>query len=42
MSWELRVPLGPWDLQDQLVCQGKKDGEVRMDSPGPLEKKVTR
>lgn len=42
VSWELKVPLGPWDLQDQLVYQGKKDGEVRMDSPGLLEKKVTR
>lgn len=42
VSWELKVQLGPWDLQDQLVCQGKKDREVRMGSLGQLEKKVIR
>jgi len=42
VSWELKVPLGPWDLQDQLVCQGKKEEEVRMGSLGQLEKKVIR
>lgn len=42
VSWELKVQLGPWDLQDQLVCQGRKDREVRMGSLGQLEKKVIR
>ncbi|KAF2979231.1 hypothetical protein EK904_004256 [Melospiza melodia maxima] len=42
VSWELKVRLGPWDLQDQLVCQGRKDREVRMGSLGQLEKKVIR
>lgn len=42
VSWELKVQLGPWDLQDQLVCQGKKDKEVRMGSLDQLEKKVIR
>lgn len=42
VSWELKVQLGPWDLQDQLVCQGRRDREVRMGSLGQLEKKVIR
>lgn len=42
VSWELKVQLDPWDLQDQPVCQGKKDREVRMGSLGQLEKKVIR